>query len=179
MISGAYQRHEKPGQGGYNSVKVGRRHTSSMRVTIENINPHEERRLGCTQLPSFPTEFISSVVTGTAWFVPASGDGHGWIGQALEVEINQEKVSGFEILKSPVLAAPPITALPQFATFRVRGLVGLVTPIAQPEGEQMITVQAGEALFTFTKLELGGAKIIEGIPVAFTVHDLSLWDEAI
>ena len=111
--------------------------------------------------------------------MPASGDGHGWISQSLEVELNQEKVSGVAILESSGLLTPSKTALPQFASFRVRGLVGLVTPIAQPEGEQVITVQAGEALFTLTKTELGGAKVIEGVPIAFTVHDLSLWDEAI
>ena len=131
------------------------------------------------RLPSFPVQFHSSLFSGQAMFVPASGDWKHCLGQSFEVEIDQEKVTGFKVLETSSLLAPLITAITETGDFQVFGTVIVVASIAEPDGEQIITVKAGDAHFTFPKSELQISRLSEGDAVAFTVHEMSLWDTAI
>ena len=150
-----------------------------MRITVESIDQRGERRLGCMQLPSFPVQFSSATFSGKARFVPAGSDWQRSIGQTFEVEINQENITNFEVLEASVLQETSVTAQTQPGDFRVCGVVIAIVSIAEPDGEQIITVKAGDALFNLTRTELRIAHLSEGSAVAFTVHDMSLWDEAI
>lgn len=134
-------------------------------------------RLGYTKLPSFPVQFSSSVVNGLALFVPASGEGRGCASQSFDVEINQEKVS--KLKRGGLDSVESVAALPEANAYEVSGKVISVVPIGEPEGHEVITVQAGEAIFTLSWDELGGVKLSLGERVTFIAHTLSLWDEAI
>ena len=134
-------------------------------------------RLGYMQLPSFPIRFSSSVANGLALFVPASGEAQGCAGQTFDVEINQEKVSALE--RASLESVDSIVALPEPNAFKVSGRVISAVSMAEPVDNEIISVKAGEAIFTLSRNELGGVKLALGECVTFIAHTLSLWDEAI
>jgi len=149
-----------------------------MRIIIENIDPNSMKPLGYTQLPSFSAEFSSPVVKAVARFVPASGNARGCSGESFDVEIDQERVSGLERVEhdSP---SESVVALPEPGAFRIHGTVTSIVPIAEPPGNSVVTVLARGAAFTLSGGELAGKLLSLGERVAFTVHEVSLWDEAI
>jgi hypothetical protein len=137
------------------------------------------RQIGYMRLPAFPVQFHASLFSGEAMFVPASGEWKNCLGHSFVVEIEQEQVTGFRVSETSSLLAPSITALPGTGSFHVSGTVIAITSIAEPHGEQIIRVEAGDAHFTFSKSELQISRLTEGDLVAFTVHEMSLWDTAI
>ena len=134
--------------------------------------------LGYTPMPSYAVTFTSHSVRGEARFVPASGDASDCVGQSFDVEINQERVTALTAVGHGTFAES-IVALPERGAFRVHGVVTSVIPLAEPAGAEVITVAARGALFTLGGKELGGMRPSLGEMVAFTAHEVSLWDEAI
>jgi hypothetical protein len=148
-----------------------------MRITVESIDAKAMDRLGFTQIPSFPVRFSSAVVSGTARFVPASSEAQHCAGQSFDVEINQEKVTNLERISSE--SGESVVARTEPGVYQVSGRVSSVVPLGEPEGSEVVTVAAGEAMFTLSSEELGSMKLLLGERVSFVVHTLSLWDEAI
>ncbi len=149
-----------------------------MRITVTSIDTGSQVRLGSMQMPSFAAHFESPNVSGSAWFVPASGQGSDYVGQTLDVEISQEAVTQFalEVDRSSAPCVEPASA-PR--TYRVVGVVTSVVPLEEPAGEAIFTVSVGDAAFTLERDDLGHARPAEGMKVSFLAHELSLWDEAI
>jgi hypothetical protein len=149
-----------------------------MRIIVTSIEAGPQVRLGTTQLPAFPAHFKSEGFAGSAWFVPASGQGADYIGQTLDVEISQEAVSQFALeddREDEVGVEPASTS----RTYKVVGLVTSIVPLEEPPGEAIFTVSIGDAEFTLARSELGHVLPAKGSKVSFIAHDLSLWDEAI
>ena len=154
-----------------------------MLITVESVDPGEERKLGYTPMPGFLVHFSSSIVTGWAWFVPASGDREALKGQSFGVEINQESISDFEIASPSEVQNPGVVALPQRGCFQVHGTVASVdffnAAFNKPANERVIEIKAGDAYFHATKSACGIVNLAKDQAVTFKVNDMWLWDEAI
>lgn len=150
---------------------------SKMQITITSIDARSPRQIGFTRMLSYPVEFSASTTSGTALFVPASGNPDGLIGQSLYVEVNQESVTDLHIVSGD----PPdeFAPLAERGSFRVCGVVSTVVPLGPPSGSAIITVVAGDAQVTLCQSDLGEARPSRGDKVTFTAHEVSLWDEAI
>lgn len=107
--------------------------------------------------------------------MPASGKADGNVGQTLEVELSQERVT-HEDAKD---FEPRVQNLSEQASYRVSGIVDFVKPLKDPIGACIVYISVGNANFTLTTSELGGIKPVKGGHLSFTVQELSLWDEAI
>lgn len=149
-----------------------------MRITIERIDVNTMKPLGYTQLPSFSATFSSSIVRGAARFVPASGNSRGCSGESFDVEIGQERVSGLKRVEHKSLSES-VVALPEPGAFHICGTVASIVAIAEPPGNSVVTVMARGAVFTLSGEDLAETMLSLGERVAFTVHEMSLWDEAI
>ena len=149
----------------------------NMRITIETIDTASEQKLGHMQVPSFLVHFRSSVVNGQARFVPAERKYQRSANRVFDVEINQESVTGFRLVEREELREG-VVSLPEPGAFRVRGVVSSVLPISETEGNVLVSVDAGGALFHLERADLCNSIPSEGDAVAFDVHEVSLWDEA-
>ena len=148
-----------------------------MLITIETIDPEEPRDVGDRPMLGYPARFRSSMVHGWAIFVPVDGEVADLGGQSFSVEINQERVSAFEILEGP--AQPEVAPLPARGDFQVRGVVSAIVPFTEPEGEQLVVVSARDAIFTLLRSEVGSRLLRTGEWVSFIAEDVSLWDEGL
>jgi hypothetical protein len=146
-----------------------------MLVTIEHIEESTMQQIGCMKIPSFVVRFTSSVVSGFARFVPASGDANVCMGQTFYVEINQESVTDLQLIQ--LSAIESVTPLPAPGSFLVLGTVDSVVPLG--EAGPVVTVTARGATFTLATDELGSLIPSLGEQLSFVAHGLSLWDEAI
>lgn len=153
-------------------------HVGHMRITIDDLDVVDMKRVGFTELSSFPVAFRSSVISGYARFVPAADTPESCIGKVFDVEINQERISDFEVLKS-TFTARSVSVCVEANRFAVYGIVSTIHSVSEPAGEQVIYISAGEALFAVTKTEIGGVTLSVGDVVRFVAHDVTLWDEAI
>lgn len=72
-----------------------------------------------------------------------------------------------------------IVALDEAEAFQVFGTVTAVMPPGEPSDSVILSVASGEAIFTLDRFDLGDTKLFVGDKVAFVVHELSLWDEAV
>jgi len=149
-----------------------------MQILVTAINPTRQTRLGCMQLTAFLAEFEGAEFSGTAWFIPASGNANDYVGQTLEVELSQEGVTQVSLTDEENFEAR-IQYISAPCTYQVRGIVNCVIPLEVPIGECIVYISSGNANFTLTATELGGLKPEQGVHLSFTVHELSLWDEAI
>jgi hypothetical protein len=149
-----------------------------MRITIDSLNLVGEKRIGFTPMPSFLVAFRSSVVSGRARFVPASETPMLCVGEIFDVEISQEKISGFEVLARDSVSQL-VAMYPQANGFMVNGVVSSIQPVSEPAGQQSICINAGEAQFFVSRTEIGSVALSVGDAVRFIAHDVSLWDEAI
>ncbi len=149
-----------------------------MQILVTAIDPTQQTRLGYTQLPSFMAKFEGAEFSGSAWFVPASGKADGNAGQTLEVELSQERVTQVT-LEDAKDFEPRVQNLSEPASYRVTGFVDFVTQLKDPIEACIVYISVGNANFTLTTSELGGIKPVQGGHLSFTVHGLSLWDEAI
>lgn len=149
-----------------------------MDITIEGIDANAMKPLGFTQLPSYPVQFSSEMVCGSARFVPFGDDVQEYLGRTLYVELSQERVTGVERLE-PGHRERAVRALEARGTFQVTGAVGSVHSVAEPHGTVTVSVAAGAAQFLLSDKDFPGLSLQEGDTVTFRVHGLSLWDEQI
>ena len=150
-----------------------------MRITIETIDSESPRGVGDTPVPGYPVLFRSSVTHGWAMFVPVDGEVTDLAGQSVSVEINQERISSFQVFGTSPRRDPLITALADRGHYQVQGVVSAIVPFIEPEGEQLVVVAAGDASFTFLRSETGCRALRTGEWVTFTAEDVSLWDEGL
>ncbi len=154
-----------------------------MLITIDRIIPGEERTLGYMRYPSVLVGFTSSVMTGSAWFVPASDDRQGIVGQSFGVEINQESVSAFKVVEQSEDQSHSVIPLPIRSCFQVCGIVTSVDVFnmayKNPEYDPVIQIRVGDAHFFTTKAACGLDVPTNGQTVIFNANELSLWDEAL
>lgn len=149
-----------------------------MRITIESIATKAVQHIGYTRIPGYPVQFSSLDIKGGALFVPKTANVEGCVGQSFYVEIGQERVTNLERVAHEG-NAEAVVALSEFGAFCVCGTVTSVVPLDEPEGNQVVTIAAGEAVFTLCQEDLGSVKLVQGEKVAFVAHEVSLWDEAI
>jgi hypothetical protein len=128
--------------------------------------------------PSFLIEFSSPLVKGQARLVPSGIETQQYEGQSLYVEIDQEKVTDFRVRESGS-TGQTVSPMIEAGTFEVHGVVESITPLSEPEGEQVIMIKVLEARFTLSRSDTQNATLSIGAYVSFTVHGLSLWDEAL
>lgn len=150
-----------------------------MLITIETIDSEAPRGIGDGPTPGYPVLFRSSMMQGWATFVPVDGEVADMPGQSVSVEINQERISAFEILGASPRRAPVVTALAERGHYQVLGVVAAIVPFLEPEGEQLLVVAAGDASFTMLRNEIGCRALRTGEWVAFIAEDVSLWDEGL
>lgn len=148
-----------------------------MLITITNVDEKAPRLIGFTRLLGFPVEFSAATTSGTATFVPASGQPDGLLGQSFHVEIDQEVVSNLRIVGADV--QEEFSSLGESGSFRVCGVVSTVVPLSEPAGAEIISVTASEVMITISKDDLGEVRPSKGDKLMFTVREVSLWDEAI
>lgn len=149
-----------------------------MRITIDSLDPNDEKRIGFTPMPSYAVSFSGSLISGTARFVPASEAPMLCVGEVFDVEVSQERISEFEVLQNRA-TLEPLAMRPEANGFIVHGVVSSVQPVNEPSGQQCIVVVAGEAQFFLSRTEIGDIDLSVGNAVRFIAHDVSLWDEAI
>lgn len=149
-----------------------------MYITIEAINTDAVQALGCMQVPSFRTRFSSSAIEGWARFVPANGDPDACVGKSFYVEIDHERVTDLKRVDYNTFNEG-VVALDESEAFQVFGTVTAVMPLGEPSDNVILSVASGEAIFTLDRFDLGDTKLFVGDKVAFVVHELSLWDEAV
>jgi hypothetical protein len=149
-----------------------------MRIIIDGLDPSDEKRIGFTSMPSYAASFSSSLVSGTARFVPASDTPMLCVGEVFDVEVSQEMISEFEVLQSSSILES-VAMRPQANGFIVHGVVSSIEPINEPPGQQCIVVVAGEAHFFLSRTEIGDIDLSVGDAVRFIAHDVALWDAAI
>jgi len=147
-----------------------------MRITVESIDPNAMVRLGFAQLPSFPVQFSSVTVCGTANFVPAIGDAQSCAGQVFDVEINQQKITNLERIGAE--SGESVVACVELGCYKVAGRVTSVVRLDERGDDEIVTVTAGEATFTLSSGDVAGIALSLGQSVSFLAHSLSLWDEA-
>jgi hypothetical protein len=148
-----------------------------MLITITRVDAKVPRQVGFTRMLGFPVEFSAGTTSGTAIFVPASGQSDGLLGQSFHVEIDQEVVSDLRIVGAD--AQEEFSSLGERGSFRVCGVVSTVVPLSEPTGAEIISVTASDAMITISKDDLGEARPSKGDKLMFTVREVSLWDEAI
>lgn len=148
-----------------------------MLITINSVDSNALQRIGSMQFPSFPVQFSAAALTGRARFVPSSGDAEGLVGQSFQVEIEQGRVT--DLRRVGVEAEPKVIALAEPGSFQVCGIVRAVVPLGETDGSVLVSVVAGEAVFTLCQDDLRGMALSQGERVTFTAHEVSLWDEAI
>lgn len=147
-----------------------------VKIFLDKIDSLEEKRIGHTQMASFPAHFKSKDFEGWGRFVPGTEQLEDYVNQEVEVEIAQDKVIGFCVSKSQVKKVEPLDE--QFNYF----VVGEVKHIAfhsEPVGNQTTYVESGDALFVLTLSDIGIIRPTIGELVEFQVCGLSLWDESI
>lgn len=149
-----------------------------MRITIDSLDTSDEKRLGYTAMPSYAVSFRSALISGNARFVPASETPMLCVGEVVDVEISQERISEFEVFQSGA-TLESVVARSQVNGFIVHGVVSSVRSVNEPIGQQCIIVTAGEAQFFLSKTEIGGLNLPIGTAVCFVAHDVALWDVAI
>lgn len=151
---------------------------AAMLITVERIDRSSSKPLGYMNYASFSIEFSSSLINGHARFVPADVENQQLEGQSFYVEIDQEKVTDFRV-KEPGSIGQAVSRKTVAGTFEVHGVVESITPLSEPEGEQINTIKVLEARFTLSRSDTQNATLSIGENVSFTVHGLSLWDEAL
>ncbi|MFZ2990444.1 hypothetical protein [Ideonella sp.] len=149
-----------------------------MQVIVTQINPEQPIYRGHLRMPSFLAQFDSAGFSGSAWFVPATGNSSGYLGQRLDVELSHDRVTQV-LLEDGQGFKSRVEPLPAPGAYRVSGTVSSMVPLRVPPGEAIVSVTAGDATFALTIAELAGIRPAPGIHLSFLVHDLSLWDEAL
>jgi hypothetical protein len=149
-----------------------------MRITIDGLDLNDEKRIGFTLMPSYAASFSSKLLSGTARFVPASDTPMLCVGEVFDVEISQEEISEFEVLRTSAISES-VAMRPQANGFIVHGVVSSIEPVSEPPGQQCVVVVAGEAGFFLSRTEIGDIDLSVGDAVRFIAHDVALWDEAI
>lgn len=148
-----------------------------MRIVIHSIDTNSLSLRGVTPTPSFSVKFSSQPFSGTARLVPAVEISDVKTGAEFQVEIAQESVTGFRLSEmSGDVYVEPILPL---GDFQVRGIVRFLLFPAEPVGNRITYIQAGEADFCLALKDIGDLRPEVGTIVEFIVHDLSLWDYAI
>jgi len=150
-----------------------------MRVVIESLNRDEVRHIGFTPMPAYRVVFSSGTLRAGAWFVPAAEDVSTLVGQTGDVELNQERVSALTRVSPSEPCGHVFSPMPEFGCFQVRGQVVSATPRSELGGEPFAFVRAADAYIALVSNELAGLGLTEGDCVAFCMHDVSLWDEAL
>ena len=149
-----------------------------MRITIERIDMNGAKPIGNMQIQSFPFEFTSGVVDGQARFVPVGSEVQRCASQSYHVEINQEWVTDFKLVKTFDFR-PAVFPESEPGTYRAYGVATTVLPLASSEANEVVTVAVLDACFTLTQAEFGSTKLSVGDAVSFLPHEVSLWNEAI
>ena len=148
-----------------------------MRVRIESIDLCRPSRVGGTRAPGYRARFQSRGFGGWARFVPAAANGSDLVGREFEVEIDHERIT--DLLSSGDAAqAAGVLPLAEPGSFLVRGVVREVVSLGESGIGSLAVVAVGDAIFTLDQQDLGGAVLAKGECVAFTAHDVTLWDEA-
>ena len=146
-------------------------------VLLTTIDPEAPRAMGNMQAPGYRVLFNSSAVRGWATLIPARANSPPEVGQELYVEVDQESVAGTQFLDSTSTAR--VVAQSIRGNYQVAGVVFHVTTMAEPPGERILVVHAGEASFTLLQSELAGCYPQVGDWLLFNVTDASLWDKAL
>ncbi len=148
-----------------------------MKIIIEKIDGESVLPIGFAKLPSFLVNFRSSSFSGIARFVPASGRPENCEGCEFEVEIAQDSITEFCIIEG--IVTPSVEIMDATGSFKVCGVISSVMALTDPIGGQFTFVAVNDALFTLTNNDMSNLRPDVGTSVAFIVHDMSFWDEAI
>ena len=150
-----------------------------MRVLIESLDRDEVRHIGFTPMPAYRVVFSAGTLRAGAWFVPSAEDASTFVGQTCDVEVNHERVSALMHLSPSKPCQHMFVPMAEFGCFQVRGKVISATPKNDLGGEPFAFVRAADAHIGLGSDDLAGVDLTEGDCVAFCVHDVSLWDEAL
>ncbi len=148
-----------------------------MKILIEEIDPGVPKPLGFTNMLSYPAHFKCAMFQGWARFVPADENLDVYLNNnEIEVEIAHESISS---LGRSTVRQHYVTPLSEAFSYHVCGEVRTIVHHAEPSGNQVTYIVAGDAEFALSLADLGGLRPNQGDTVEFDIHGLSLWDEAI
>ncbi len=148
-----------------------------LKITIEDIQLNDVQPLGYMRLPSYAVLFQSSLVSGWARFVPARDNPLGYVGETLQVEVNQESTSQF--VHSSTASEALVTPLATLGDYRIRGTIASIDSISDPPDGFTVVISVGETAFCLSHLDIDRRNLSVGATIEFTAHEVSLWDEEI
>ncbi|MEN9865828.1 MAG: hypothetical protein RL748_1418 [Pseudomonadota bacterium] len=148
-----------------------------MKIFVSKIDSASVQLIGCAKLPSFLVDFRSSTFSGIGRLVPAFDYPEDCVGREFEVEIGQGSITEFCITDPATTTS--IAALAVAGSFSVHGIVSFVETAAVPIENQFFHIAVDDAIFMLSLDDTGGLRPGVGSFVAFIVHDVSFWDEAI
>ena len=148
-----------------------------MRITIQSTDLRSVLGIGGRPATSVRVGFLSRGFGGWACFISAAASNSDLVGREFDVEIDHERISDLSTGWDNGLTTG-VSPLAEPGSFRVRGVIIDVSPLGEPAMDSLVTVAAGDAIFTLDRQDVGDVAFAKGEWVTFTAHEVSLWDEA-